>query len=70
MAAKQKTPDLSGWWVLGAALEREVRQRGKKCGRGILQYRVRIGQLKTVTAACGTQLVRIEDALQSCDDQR
>jgi hypothetical protein len=70
VAAKTKTPDLSGWWVLGAALEREVRQRGKKCGRGILQYRVKTGQLLVVKAACGAQLVRIEDALQSCDDQR
>ena len=63
MAAKQKTPDLSGWWVLGAALEREVRQRGWALGRGVLAYRVKIGQLQVVTAACGTQLVRIDDVM-------
>ena len=64
MAAKQKTPDLSGWWVLGAALEREVRQRGWQIGRGVLSYRVKIGQLQVVTAACGAQLVRIEDVMK------
>ena len=63
MAAKQKTPDLSGWWILGAALEREVRQRGWQIGRGVLAYRVRIGQLQVVTAACGAQLVRIDDVM-------
>ena len=63
VAAKTKTPDLSGWWVLGAALEREVRERGWAIGRGVLAYRVRIGQLQVVTAACGTQLVRIDDVM-------
>lgn len=64
VATKTKVPDLSGWWVLGAALEREVRQRGWAIGRGVLAYRVRIGQLQVVTAACGTQLVRIDDVMQ------
>ena len=64
MASKTKTPDLSGWWVLGIALEREVRQRGWAVGRGVLAYRVKIGQLQTVTAACGAQLVRIDDVMK------
>ena len=64
MASKTKTPDLSGWWILGSALEREVRQRGWAIGRGVLQYRVWIGQLRVVTAACGTQLVRIDDVMR------
>lgn len=59
----QKPPDLSQWWAVGLKLERETERRGRKITRGIVSYRIRLGELQTIQTACGTVLVRIDDVM-------